>query len=128
MTENPRLEYAATIVSVRDIATSVAFYTDVLGFAAPLVAEDNGFAIVRRDGAAIHLLQTDNAEALAATANNVAIYIMTTGVVALYAQIEHLLDGLPEDRVRPPFLQDYGMREFHVKDPDGCLLFFAEDA
>jgi hypothetical protein len=28
--------------------------------------------------------------------------------------------------VHAPFDQPYGMREFHVKDPDGCLLFFGE--
>ena len=36
------------------------------------------------------------------------------------------LETLPEDRVRAPFDQPYGMREFHVKDPDGCLLLFGE--
>ena len=37
------------------------------------------------------------------------------------------LDALPQGRVRPPFDQPYGMREFHVKDPDGCLLFFGQE-
>jgi hypothetical protein len=30
--------------------------------------------------------------------------------------------------VRAPLEQSYGVREFHVKDPDGCLLFFAEQS
>ena len=128
MTETPKLDYAATIVSVRDISASVAFYADTLKFDADFVDRDSGFAIVRRDGAVIHLLQTDSEAALKATAENVAIYIMTTGVEDLYASLREGLETLPDGRVRPPFVQEYGMREFHVKDPDGCLLFFAEDA
>jgi len=38
------------------------------------------------------------------------------------------LETLPEGRVRPPFTQACGMREFHVKDPDGFLLFFGDCA
>ena len=128
MTNAPELEYAATIVSVRDIDASVAFYTDTLEFDAVLVDRAGGFAIVRRDGAAIHLLRTDSEDALKATAENIAIYIVTAGVDALYASLRDRLEALPAGRLRPPFVQDYGMREFHVKDPDGCLLFFAEDA
>ena len=28
--------------------------------------------------------------------------------------------------VRAAFNQDYGMREFHVRNPDGFLMFFGE--
>jgi hypothetical protein len=33
---------------------------------------------------------------------------------------------LPDGRVRAPFDQPYGQREFHVLDEDGTLVFFGE--
>ena len=36
------------------------------------------------------------------------------------------LDPLPKGRVRAPFNQDYGQREFHVIDEDCTLIFFGE--
>ncbi len=61
-----------------------------------------------------------------ATATNIAIYIWIRGLNTLWAELAQALGELPEGRVRAPFEQPYGVREFHVKDPDGCLLFFAE--
>ena len=109
----PRIEAALPIVPVRDVAATVAFYTDILGFEARLVTDDGAFAVVGLDGAGIQLLKTDDAQAL---------------LDAFYEELRPKLDTLPPGRVRPPFDQPYGMREFHVKDPDGCLLFFGEEA
>ena len=36
------------------------------------------------------------------------------------------LGALPKGRVRPPFTQDYGQREFHVADEDCTLVMFGE--
>lgn len=128
MTEKPIIEDAVSIVPVRDIAKTVAFYADVLGFEARFVSDDETFAIVIHGDAAIQLVKTDSEEALHATAKNISIYLWVKNVNALFDQLKPRLDLLPEGRVRPPFVQPYGMREFHVKDPDGCLLFFGEDA
>ena len=124
----PRIEAALPIVPVHDVAATVAFYTDILGFEARLVTDDGAFAVVGLDGAGIQLLKTDDAQALRATANNISIYMPVRGLDAFYEKLRPKLDTLPPGRVRPPFDQPYGMREFHVKDPDGCLLFFGEEA
>lgn len=124
----PRIAAALPIVPVRDVAATVAFYTAVLGFEARLVTNDNTFAVVGLDGAGIQLLKSDDPQALKATANNISIYLPVTGLDALYEKLRPKLETLPAGRVRPPFDQPYGMREFHVKDPDGCLLFFGEEA
>lgn len=60
--------------------------------------------------------------------SHISIYLWVRHVDQLYADLKPKLDTLAEGRVRAPFTQPYGMREFHVKDPDGCLLFFGEDA
>ena len=123
----PRIEAALPIVPVSDVAATVAFYTAVLGFEARLVTDDDSFAVVGLNGAGIQLLKTDDAQALRATANNISIYMPVRGLDALYERLRPKLEALPTGRVRPPFDQPYGMREFHVKDPDGCLLFFGEE-
>ena len=126
MPDQPMIENAATIVPVRDVAATVDFYVHVLGFERRFVADDGGFAIVAQGQAMVQLLATDDSQALRATANNTSIYLWVRGLDALYEQMRPKLESLPEGRLRPPFDQPYGMREFHVKDPDGCLLFFGE--
>ena len=126
MPDRPEILNAATIVPVRDVAATLQFYEDVLGFERKLLAEDGSFGIAERGGAAVEFIATEDAGALKATATNIALTIRVRGLDALYAALKPQLDTLPEGRVRPPFDQPYGVREFHVKDPDGCLLFFAE--
>ncbi|MEM8914964.1 MAG: VOC family protein [Pseudomonadota bacterium] len=128
MPKDPAIKSAATIVAVSNVDASIAFYRDILGFETILATPDDSLGIVAKGPARLQLLKTDNEDALKATANNVAVYIEVDGVDDLYAHLQEGLETLPEGRLRPPFNQPYGMREFHVKDPDGCLLFFAEDA
>ena len=127
MIDKPIIEDAVAIVPVRDVRETVAFYTDVLGFEQRMLSDDATFAtVIWGDAAAIHLIGPADDDALKATASNISIYLWVRGVDALYAQLAGKLADLPEGRVRKPFDQPYGMREFHVKDPDGCLLFFGE--
>lgn len=124
--EKTVIESAATIVPVSDVRRAVAFYVDLLGFDLGFVAKDRSFARVSRDKATIQFIHTENPDVLRATANNISIYLTVDGVDGLYETLRPGLEGLEAGRVRAPFDQSYGMREFHVKDPDGCLLFFGE--
>lgn len=124
--KGPLIEDAVAIVPVRDVVSSVDFYADVLGFERRMVSDDKNFAIVVHGDAALHLLHADDEASLNATANHISIYLWVKDLDAVYAHYKDKLDALPEGRVRAPFDQAYGMREFHVKDPDGCLLFFGE--
>ena len=126
--EKTVIESAATIVPVSDIRRSVDFYVEVLGFDLGFMANDGSFARVSRDKAVIQFIHTGNPDLLSTTANNISIYLTVDGVDEFYATLQAALDQLPEGSVRAPFDQSYGMREFHVKDPDGCLLFFGERA
>lgn len=126
MTETPIIEDAVSIVLVRDVRRTLDFYCNRLGFENRMVSDDGRFAIVVHGEAAIHFVMTDDEDALRATANNIAIYIWVRQLDGLYEMLRPKLDDLEPGRVRQPFTQDYGMREFHVKDPDGCLLLFGE--
>lgn len=122
----PVIEDAVAIVPVRDIAATMRFYADSLGFERRLETAD--FAIAVHGEAAIHFVATDDDRALEATATHISVYLWVRRLDALWEVLRPGLDGLPDGRVRPPFDQPYGMREFHVKDPDGCLLMFGENA
>eukprot|EP01035_Chromulina_nebulosa_P046048 gene46048-62370_t len=118
----PVIESAATIIPVRDIGRSVEFYVTVLGFQAGFIAGDGSFARVSRDTAVIQLIHSEDIDALEATAHAIAIHLSVDGVDALYLSLRAELDRLAASRVRPPFDDPHGLREFHVRDPDGCLL------
>lgn len=127
MPDKPIIEGAVAIVPIRDVATTMDFYADVLEFERRFVSDDGRFAIAVHGDAAVHFLETSDADALRATANNISIYMSVRGLDALYDHYKPKLDLLAAERVRTPFDQHYGMREFHVKDPDGCLLMFGEE-
>jgi len=124
--DKPLLEDAVAIVPISNMEQTLDFYKNVLCFESQEVSDDNIFATVKHEGAAIHLIQGDDEAALTATRNNISIYIWTKKLDELYATLEPGLSKLPLERVRAPFEQPDGMREFHVKDPDGCLLMFGE--
>lgn len=128
MPKKPIIEDAVCIVSVRDIGRTMTFYSEVLKFEKRFVSEDKSFAIAVHGDAAIHFVQTDHTGALEATANHTAIYLWVKQIDEMYAMLRPQLDMLPEGRFRHLFATEYGMQEFHVKDPDGCALLFGEDA
>ncbi len=123
----PLIEDAVAIIPVADVAASIDFYRDVLGFEQRMLSDDGTLGIVVHGEAALHFVKACDAASLAATANHISVYLWIKGLDALYGQLKPELEQLDEGRVRPPFDQPYGMREFHVKDPDGCLLLFGEN-
>ncbi len=121
------IEDAVAILPIQDMNASLAFYEDVLGFERGFVADDLSFATIKHGEAALHLLQTDDEASLEASKYHISVYLWVKGVDRLYQSLADKLSSLAEGRVRAPFDQPYGMREFHVKDEDGCLLFFGEN-
>ena len=106
-------------VFTRDLDTSVAFYNS-LGFAPAFVGRDPGNAYCEGHGVALRILQISPEADL----GEQMIYIDVNEIDDFYETLRPVLDALPEGRVRPPFDQPYGQREFHVKDPDRCLLLY----
>lgn len=64
--------------------------------------------------------------ALAATATNISAQMWVDDLASYWTEIKPHLADLPEGRVRAPFDQSYGTREFHIKDPDGFLMLFTQ--
>lgn len=102
----------------------IGFYRDVLGFIVGYQAE--GYAFLRRDKVALRLVQVSDDVDLQNPERQGSFYIDVKALDALYASLKPALDKLPAGRVRAPFNQPYGQREFHVIDEDCTLIFFGE--
>jgi predicted enzyme related to lactoylglutathione lyase len=122
----PSLIGSATLIPVRDLDHSIAFYTNVLGFETAIESRAHGFAMVRRGGAMLGLQGGSDDDALRATREMIAAQIWVNDLDAYWDEIRSRLEGLPPGRIRAPFRQPYGVREFHVKDPDGFLMLFGD--
>jgi catechol 2,3-dioxygenase-like lactoylglutathione lyase family enzyme len=117
----PRMIYnMETLLQVRDLNESLAFYVDLLGFkihgkfpeSAPTWAG----------------LASGNARVMLSTFARVAEPALT-GEIYMYPDDldvawERLKDAAPV--VEEPVTREYGMREFSVRDPNGYLITFAQ--
>lgn len=110
------------IVYVGELDRAIDFYVRVLGFR--VGASMEGYAYIVREGVAIRLIAShDNS-----SGGGQSCYICVENIDDLYAELKPRLDLLGDGRVKPPFDQPYGQREFHVIDEDGLLIFFGESA
>ena len=123
---------------VRDAAAAVAFYRDRFGF--KVLHQDEGFAVLGRDDAQVHLWEAGDESwgervALRETpissgaesfiAGTASCRIMVDGVDALYQELS------PKDVLHPVSRggvseTEYGTREFATLDQDGNLISFFE--
>jgi catechol 2,3-dioxygenase-like lactoylglutathione lyase family enzyme len=120
---------------VRDAAAAVRHYRDRLGFA--VLHHDDGFAVLQRDGAQLHLWQAGDTSwqdrgtlerpvrsgAESFLAGTASCRIEVTDVDDLYAELEAagVLHPVSRGGVTDT---DFGTREFSALDADGNLLSF----
>ena len=109
-------------VRCRALEPQIAFYRDRLGFTVGF--RDGNHAFLHRDAVAIRLIEVGETPEPAGT--ELSFYIDVDDIDQIYARMAPQLSTLPKGRVRPPFNQPYGQREFHVLDEDGALVFFGE--
>ena len=120
-----RLTQITPFIPCTSLERQIAFYREVLGFRVGYLAEGI-YAFMRRDEVAVRLVQVDETVDLNHPERQGSFYIDVQGISAVWLDMQPLLDELPEGRVRAPFDQDYGQREFHVADEDCTLIFFGE--
>ncbi len=119
-----RMHQITPFVPCSDLDRQIGFYKDMLGFEVGFQADN--YAFLRRDDVAVRLVGVDADVDLAHPERQQSFYIDVRDVDALYADLATDLATLPSGRVRAPFDQDYGQREFHVMDEDCTLVFFGE--
>ena len=109
------------MLAVADMEETVAFYQNVLGFSPTMKSPD--YSIVERDGQTIHFMKAESEEVLKCVRGHTEIYIEVVGIRALWEHVKTFKDRY---RIRDLFAREYGMTEFHIGDPNECLVFVGE--
>ena len=120
-TQATRAKKISPMLAVADMEETIAFYREVLGFAPTVMSPD--YVIVERDGQTIHFQKAESEEVMSCVRGHTEIYIEVSGIVSLW---EHVKEFKGRYRVRELFDRAYGMTEFHIEDPNGCLVFIGE--
>jgi uncharacterized glyoxalase superfamily protein PhnB len=121
------LESTTPCFAVADIATTMRWYEEQLGFTPdPFPAnEPYVFAILRRDDIEIMLQRLENyqkPDIYKLRSGGVwDAYIRMRGVKQFYDEVRDRVEILQPLRKQP-----YGQWEFEVKDPNGYVLVFSE--
>ena len=109
------------MLAVANMEETIAFYQNVLGFAPTLNSPE--YSIVERDGHTIHFMEAASEEVLRCVRGHTEIYIEVVGIHALWEHVKTFKDRY---RIRDLSDRDYGMTEFHISDPNECLVFVGE--
>ncbi len=109
------------MLTVAEMDVTLEFYTKVLGF--EVAMKSPGYSIVTRDDATIHFTKAADETVMKAVRGHTEIYIEVLDIAPLW---EHVRRFKPDYRIRDLFDRDYGMREFHIGDPNGCLVFVGQ--
>jgi len=81
------------------------------------------YSIVERDGQTIHFQKAASEEIMKCVRGHTEIYIEVSGIRILWDHVKTFKDRC---KVRDLFDREYGMTEFHIEDPNGCLVFVGE--
>jgi len=109
------------MLAVSDMEETLSFYQVVLGFTP--TRKSPQYSVVARDGQTIHFQKADSDEVMQCVRGHTEIYVEVTGIDALWGHVKSFKDRY---RIRDLFDQPYGMTEFHVEDPNGCLVLVGE--
>lgn len=117
----PLFEHVTPRLPVADLGRSLEFYTEHLGFSPDVLwpAADPQFAIVRRDGARVGLIESGRDGP--GPIGYAELYVEVDDARALHGQLSERLsiEWGPE-------VYSYGRLEFAVRDPDNYLVIFTE--
>ena len=109
---------SATTIEVSDVVVSEAFYREKLGFGAGMFyGEPPTFCIVRRDRVTVFLDKVRTPHPIPLN-QYWALYIYVDDADAMLAEVKSR--GVKIDRAIED--QDYGCRDFDIRDPDGHLI------
>ena len=109
------------MLAVADMDETLDFYRSVLGFRE--VMKSPGYSIVERDGSTIHFMKAASEAVLQTVRGHTEIYIEVDDIKSLW---EHIEQFKGKYKIRDLFEQPYGMTEFHIGDPNGCLIFVGQ--
>ncbi len=124
-----RIEHVAPLLPVVDLASTMAWYRDKLGFRVHSVDRDDNlpdpahaYAVLVREGCAVHLQAQFEKDC--PPGRQIQLRFQIRGVDALYEELCSR-GAVPEGKA--PRDTAWGTREFGFYDPDGVGLHFYED-
>ncbi len=109
------------MLATDNMGATIQFYEDVLGFKATMHTPK--YSILERDGQTIHFQKAASDKVMRAMRDHTEIYIEVSGIDSLW---EHVKTFKNRYKIRDLFRREYGMTEFHIADPNGCLVFVGE--
>ncbi len=109
---------------VADINAAVRFFTEALGFIAPVHGPN--YAYVHRESVGFRLMLLDPKYPEETRYGGFTYYIDVRDVDAVIAEIAPRLPAWPEVHLQGPIDQPYGQREIMLNAPDGRLLVFGQ--
>ncbi len=109
------------MLAVADMDQTLDFYTSQLGFSVTMKSPE--YSIVERDGATIHFMKAADESVMAAVRGHTGIYIEVDDIQSLWEQVDAQRGS---HKIRDLFDQPYGMTEFHMEDPNECLVFVGQ--
>lgn len=112
----PKLARIAPELPASNIEQAVSYYERKLGFEVATWMPENEYAIVERDGVAIHLF-ADHARRSA-----IGVHIFTPDLELLFAELRQTGAEITQGIEQKP----WGNREFRVRDEFGNELKFTE--
>ncbi len=117
----PSLANLRSVLAVKDLAASVDFYRESLGFR--LDFEVPGWAFLSRDQVQVMLGECADAMAAHETGDHSYFaYVTVEGIDELYQE----LAAKGVERVQEPSDRPWGMREFGVRTVDGHRIMFGQ--
>lgn len=125
-----KAHYNYTRVLVKDMAASVRFYRDMLGFALQMGGENDGYSEFVNEGHVLSLFlkplmdEVVGASGESAHTDMILLALAVENVDAAYAE----LTAKGVTFVVPPTDRpEWGLRTAHFRDPDGLLLEINHD-
>ncbi|MDD5199932.1 MAG: VOC family protein [Terrimicrobiaceae bacterium] len=109
------------MLAVADIRETLQFYSEVLGFSISMDFPE--YAIIERDGCTVHFMPAADQSVLDAVRGHTEFYIQVSDIHSLWKHVQTFADRY---KMRGLLERDYGMTEFHISDPNECLIFVGE--
>lgn len=109
--------HAATTLHIVDMSKSLSFYRDQLGFEVSFTwKEPIEYAVLRRGEISIHLSLGTREEVI--ETKRTSLYFFVYDIEAAYKELKTNGAAVSDAIVA----EDYGMKEFFLRDPDGYLI------
>jgi predicted enzyme related to lactoylglutathione lyase len=109
------------MLAAENMDETVLFYRNVLGFEPTMQSPE--YSIVERDGQTIHFQKAASEEVMNCVRGHTEIYIEVSDIHFLWENVRRFKNRY---KIGDLFDREYGMTEFHIIDPNGCLVFVGE--